>query len=127
MIAQRDFAIFTIGGQHLPELQKNTVFILLGFSPELGGQHAPDYPNAVENMDLPEDSESAIAKGLHLLLCNEYLLTVKKKSPVNKAVECADLLVYKSDWNKILEHERRERFIYIPVQIQIERKKMSFN
>jgi hypothetical protein len=83
--------------------------------------------NAVENMDLPEDSESAIAKGLHLLLCNEYLLTVKKKSPVNKAVECADLLVYKPDWNKIPEHERRERFIYIPVQIQIERKNMSFN
>ena len=37
-------SLLSCPGQHLPELQKNTVFILLGFSPELGGQHAPDYP-----------------------------------------------------------------------------------
>lgn len=78
-------------------------------------------------MELPEDSQSALAKGLHLLLCKEYLLIVKKKSPVNGAIECVNLLVYKSDWEKISEQERRERFIFIPVQIQFERKNMSFN
>lgn len=86
--------------------------------------------NGMDKMLLKDtDAESAMAKGLHLLLCNEILLNVNLLSPIFRVVDEPGIMrmMLASDWKNLSEADKKERFLLIPLQVLIERKKLQPN
>ena len=124
MIAQRDFAIFNIGGQHLPEWQKNTVFILLGFSPELGGQHAPDYPTGIgSGEDIKNTDEIAVKVKNAVSHLLKFPIAFDPKTKVQVQTSIFSVLEIDEDFDEITLKDHRHG---LPVIVEFPESERSY-